>query len=104
MKWLLRLLMGANLVLALGTLAKADTLWFGGDNYSGFVPAIDFGPFPGGDFEAVISSDQPGTAYEATRSLIAVPEPAILVELLGVAVVAVSLMGRRRRDRAATCR
>ena len=74
------------------------TLWFGGDNYSGFAPAIDFGPFPGGDFEAATPNDQPGTAYEATRSLIAVPEPATFIELLGLAV-SMSIMVWWRRDR-----
>jgi len=49
------------------------TLWFGGDNYPGYIPGIDFGPFPGG-FAADKPDDSVGTAYEATRSLAAITE------------------------------
>jgi len=85
----------ANETVALG---ETHTIWFGGDNYPGFAPAISFDTFPGG-----FPSDMPitgvGTAYESTLSLTAVPEPAIVAQLLGLGLAAGALAWLRRRRR-----
>lgn len=56
------------------TLGSDYTLWFGGENYPGFVPAIGFDNWdPGGvGFPSVAGTAvAPGTAYQATVSLAA---------------------------------
>jgi hypothetical protein len=53
-----------------------QTIWFGGFNSAAFFPAITFG-----DFAAGFSSndlDMPGTGFEATLRLTAIPEPATM--------------------------
>ena len=74
------------------------TFWFSQANWPGYLPAIDFGSFPGG-FEAQKPGDLDtwvGTQYEATRSLEAlVPEPATLTNLACLGLIA-GMVGWRR--------
>ena len=71
------------------------TIWFGGDNYPDFTPAIDFGPFPSG-FASQKPPGQIGTSYEATLSLTPVPEPSALLLLATGALGLLFLSWRRR--------
>ncbi len=80
------------------TAGSDHTLWFGGDNYPGFTPAIEFGTFPGG-FPASTPAAGVGSAFESTLSVTAVPEPGIIAQLLGLGILAAGIGWWRRRSR-----
>ena len=80
------------------TVGEPYTIWFGGDNYPGFVPAISFDTFPGG-FPSIMPTVGVGTTYESTLSLTAIPEPAMVAQLLGLGLIAAGVVWRRWRRR-----
>ena len=76
------------------------TFWFGGFNFTGFLPAVEFDSSWGGDVNEFASIDgTPGSGFEASLRLQAIPEPSsvmLLASCVGLLVAA------RRRSRCAS--
>ncbi|MBN1854190.1 MAG: PEP-CTERM sorting domain-containing protein [Pirellulales bacterium] len=75
------------------------TIWFGGMNYTDFTPpSVTFDSNWGGDANEFTAIDgTPGSGFEATLRLTAIPEPSsIALFFLGIGAVLVEISRRRR--------